>query len=181
MIQDMDFAVLDWIQANLKCGFLDFLMPKITMLGEHGIFVILLGIAMLFFKKYRRAGIASLSVMAVAYIAVNKLLKNIVARPRPCWINTAVELISSVPNEYSFPSGHTLYITIAATILMHYDKRLGIPAVVLAVLIGFSRLYLYVHFPTDVIAGALLGIGFGLLAIFTADKIAERRNKKAVG
>ena len=108
----------------------------------------------------------------------NLALKNLIARSRPCWINTGVSMLVSVPTDYSFPSGHTLHCFIAATVLMYYDRRLGIPALVMAVLVGFSRLYLYVHFPTDVLAGAALGVGIGIITVMIFETVRKRRKTK---
>ncbi len=176
MIQQLDYAILDWIQTHLRCAFLDTLMPKVTLLAEYGVVLILLGLVLLCFKKYRVCGAAMLGGLAGGLMIGNVLLKNLVARPRPCWINTDISLLVAMPEDYSFPSGHTLHCFVAATVLMHYEKRLGIPAFVLAILVAFSRLYLYVHFPADVLAGAVLGIGIGLLAVWVAEKIRKRKN-----
>lgn len=174
MIQQLDFAILDWIQAHLRCAFLDALMPKVTLLAEYGIALILLGLVLLCVKRYRVCGAAVLGGLAGGLLIGNGLLKNLVARPRPCWINPDVSLLVAMPKDYSFPSGHTLHCFIAATVLMCYDRRLGIPALGMALLVSFSRLYLYVHFPSDILAGALLGTGIGLLAVFAAEKIRKR-------
>ncbi len=176
MVQQLDYAILDWIQIHLRCAFLDTLMPKVTLLAEYGVVLILLGLVLLCFKKYRVCGAAMLGGLAGGLMIGNVLLKNLVARPRPCWINTDISLLVAMPEDYSFPSGHTLHCFVAATVLMHYEKRLGIPAFVLAILVAFSRLYLYVHFPADVLAGAVLGIGIGLLAVWVAEKIRKRKN-----
>lgn len=174
MIQQLDFAILDWIQAHLRCALLDALMPKVTLLAEYGIALILLGLVLLCVKRYRICGAAVLGGLAAGLLIGNGLLKNLVARPRPCWINPDVSLLVAIPKDYSFPSGHTLHCFIAATVLMCYDRRLGIPALGMALLVSFSRLYLYVHFPSDILAGALLGTGIGLLAVFAAEKIRKR-------
>ena len=92
-------------------------------------------------------------------------MKNMVARPRPCWLDPSVQLLIAVPKDYSFPSGHTLASVISATILTAMKVKFGAAAVWLAALIGFSRLYLYVHFPSDVLTAAVLGLGIGLLVV----------------
>ena len=174
MIQQLDFAILDWMQAHLCCALLDALMPKVTLLAEYGIALILLGLVLLCVKRYRICGAAVLGSLAGGLLIGNGLLKNLVARPRPCWINPDVSLLVAMPKDYSFPSGHTLHCFIAATVLMCYDRRLGIPALGMALLVSFSRLYLYVHFPSDILAGALLGTGIGLAAVFCAEKLRKR-------
>ena len=162
MIGDVDFAILDWIQASLRCGQLDWLMPKVTLLAELGLFWIAVALLMLLVKRHRRCGAMLACGLTTGVLIGNVLLKNVVARPRPCWLNSGVDMIVAVPLDFSFPSGHTLACFIAATILLRYDKRFGIVALVIAVAVAFSRLYLYVHFPTDVVCGAALGVGIGL-------------------
>lgn len=179
-IQQLDFAVLDWIQAHLKCGALDFLMTKITLLGEYGIFFILIGIALLLRKSHRICGAAVLTGLTSGLIIGNLLLKNLIARPRPCWINTDIRLLIANPTDYSLPSGHALHCFIAASVLMYYDKRLGWPMLGIAILVSFSRMYLYVHFPTDILAGAALGVAIGLLSAFAFDKLRARRNARSM-
>lgn len=157
----VDFCILNFIHAHVSCRFLDFLMPKVTLLGSGGLVWILTAILMLFFPKYRKTGILVGVGLLGSLIIGNVLLKNLVARERPCWINETVHLLIPVPQDYSFPSGHTFSSFIAATIIMNFNKRTGIAAYVLASMIAFSRLYLYVHFPTDVLAGILLGVTIG--------------------
>lgn len=175
MIQQFDFAILDWIQANLRCDFLDFLMPIITLYAEHGILLIGIGVVLLFIHSHRVSGAAVLAGLTSGLLIGNLCMKNTVARPRPCWINTDVSMLVAIPTDYSFPSGHTLHSFIAATVLLYYDRRLGIPALVMAALVGFSRLYLYVHFPTDVIAGAALGTVIGIITVVVIEKIRKSR------
>lgn len=109
-------------------------------------------------QKYRRYGILLLLGLAAGVLAGNLFLKNLIARPRPCWLDSTVQLLIQSPSDYSFPSGHTLSSTIAAAILTSADRRFGYAAIPLAVLIAFSRLYLYVHFPSDVIGAACIGL-----------------------
>ena len=176
MVQQIDFSVLNWIRENLQCSFLDWLMPKASWLAEYGIVLILLGLVLICVKPYRVCGATVLGGLAGGVLIGNLVLKNLVARARPCWINPDVELLVAAPADYSFPSGHTLHCFIAATVLLYYDKRLGWPALGLAILVAISRLYLYVHFPTDVIAGAVLGISLGLLAVALSERIRGKRN-----
>ena len=103
--------------------------------------------------------------LLVGAIVGNVFLKNMVARPRPCWLDPSVQLLIAVPKDYSFPSGHTLASVISATILTAMKVKFGAAAIWLAALIGFSRLYLYVHFPSDVLTAAVLGLGIGLLVV----------------
>ena len=170
-MQQIEFAILDWIQETLRCGFFDGFFKFVTSLGNEGIIWIVMGVVLLFFKKYRRLGVTVLLGLLGGLIIGNVCIKNIVARLRPFQINETVELIIKTPSEYSFPSGHTLSSFIAATCVLLRDKRLGIPACVLAALIAFSRLYLYVHFPTDILGGAVLGVGIALGATWLCRKI----------
>ena len=171
MIQQIDLWILDWIQQTMRCDFLDCFFQAVTMLGEVGIVWIVTGVALLFFKKYRRTGVTVLLGLLGGLLIGNLFLKNVIARERPCWINEAVELLIKIPTDYSFPSGHTLSSVIAATCMLLRDKRIGIPACVLAALIAFSRLYLYVHFPTDVLGGALLGVGIAFGVTYLCRKM----------
>lgn len=170
-ITDIDFKILDFIQEHFSCDFLNFLMPKITFLGNGGMIWITAAIIMIFFKKHRKTGITIGTGLFTGVIIGNVLLKNLIARERPCWINETVNMLISIPRDYSFPSGHTLSSFIAATIIMHTDKRMGIAAYMLASMIAFSRLYLYVHFPSDVLAGVLIGMIIGTVSNVVSDKI----------
>ena len=160
---NVDWLILDWIQDALKCGWMDWLMPKITALGNVGTIWIVIGVVMLCTKKYRKNGIILLASLLVGVLIGNVCLKHLIARSRPCWLNPEVTLLIANPTDFSFPSGHTLSSTIATTVLWGTDKRFGIPSAVLAALIAFSRLYLYVHFPSDVLAAAALGFVIGKL------------------
>ena len=91
----------------------------------------------------------------------NVALKNWVARPRPCWLDPNVPLLIDLPKDYSFPSGHTLASVIAAAALTRANRKFGWIAMPLAALIAFSRLYLFVHFPSDVLASVALGLAIG--------------------
>lgn len=162
-IQTTDWAILHRMRDTLQCGALDFLMPRITVLGDGGAVWIAAASAMTVSKKYRRYGITMFAALAAGVLIGNVCLKNLIARPRPCWLENAALLIAN-PTDYSFPSGHTLSSVIGATVLTKANPKFGWIAVPLAALIGFSRLYLYVHFASDVLAAAILGVLIGLAA-----------------
>lgn len=159
----IDFSILDGIQKYLSCDFLDWLMPKITILGNAGAVWIVLALLLLCIRKYRMIGLQMATALMGCLILVNVVLKNWVARPRPCWINQAFPLLIASPKDYSFPSGHSFAAFATAYVLFKANKKAGILAYLFAVIIAFSRLYLYVHFPSDVLAGILLGILVGFL------------------
>ena len=160
---NLDWVILNWIQDTLKCGWMDWLMPKITALGDVGTIWIIIGLVMVCTKKYRKNGLVLLASLLVGVLIGNLWLKYLVARSRPCWLNPEVMLVIPNPTDFSFPSGHTLSSTIAATVLWGTDRKFGIPAAILAALIAFSRIYLYVHFPSDVIVAAAIGLLIGKL------------------
>ena len=156
-ITSMDFAFLDFIQNNIRCAFLDFVMPIITAVGNGGVVWVILGIIFMSFKKYRKCGAAILIGMVLCLVLGNLILKPVIARPRPCFINPNVELLIKMPKDFSFPSGHTYSAFAAAfVILLCRHRRIGIFVLVLSALIAFSRMYLYVHFPTDILGGIVL-------------------------
>ncbi len=100
-------------------------------------------------------------------------MKNIFARPRPCWLET-VQLLIASPTDYSFPSGHTLASVIGAYIVTAANRKFGIIAVPLAALVAFSRLYLYVHFPSDVLASLVLGIVIAAASVMLFKRLKIR-------
>lgn len=159
----VDWSILQWIQGNLQCSFLNIIMLKITMLGNGGAIWILAAIVLICTKKYRRYGIILLAGLAVGVLIGNVCLKQLVARPRPCWIDNSVSLLITNPTDYSFPSGHTLSSVIGATILTMANRKFGYAAIPTAILIAFSRLYLYVHFPSDIIGAAFIGLIIGIV------------------
>lgn len=176
-MSSIDWAILNWVHDTLKCGFLDFVMPLITMLGNGGMIWVVTAIFMLLTKKYRRTGIILLVGLLAGLLIGNVIIKNLVERPRPCWINQDVVMLVPVPRDYSFPSGHTLSSTIGATVLTKSNRKFGLIAIPLAVLIALSRLYLYVHFPSDVLFGAVLGIVIGLGVYDVLTKIFVKYTK----
>lgn len=178
-IQRMDFMVLDWIQQHLKSGTLDFWMPLLTKLGDKGIFFAALALILFCTKKYRRQGMVLFTAFFFCVLGGNLLLKPLVGRTRPYDLVKGFQLLVEPLRDFSFPSGHTMISFACAAVFWRYRERFqGWSAVLLlaAVLIAFSRLYLYVHFPTDVMCGALLGWLFGQLAAWTVER--KRKSKQ---
>lgn len=159
---NLDWTILHWIQNMLVCPAMDFLMPKVTALGNGGAVWIFAAIVLLASKKYRKFGVFLLAGLAIGVLTGNLMLKPLIARPRPCWLDESVTLLISNPTDYSFPSGHTLSSVIGATVLTKANRKFGLISIPLASLIAFSRLYLYVHFPTDILGAAVLGIAISL-------------------
>lgn len=177
-----DLPILDWIQAHLQCTFLDKAMPIVTLFGDGGVFWILVAVTLLFFAKYRKTGFSMGMALILGLLVCNIFLKPQVARIRPYNFQLQeygreITLLVKGLNDYSFPSGHTIASFEACTVLMLHDKRLGIPATVLAILIAFSRLYLYVHWPTDVLGGILVGAAAGWAGARLADALRRRRER----
>lgn len=175
LAENFDLPILDWIAEHLQCGFLDVVMPMITALSNGGIFWILLALVLMAFPKTRRAGFAMGIALLLGLLVCNLTLKPLMARMRPydyqlTVFGKQIALLVATPHDFSFPSGHTLASFEAATVLLINNRKLGIPAMILAVLIAFSRLYLYVHYPTDVIFSVFMGIGFAFLGNFLVKK-----------
>lgn len=162
MLRELDFQVLDWIQQHLRMDWLDWLMPRLTALGDKGLIWVLLALCFLLRRPTRRWGIALLTGLLGSALVGNLALKPLMARPRPCWLNEEIALLVAVPRDYSFPSGHTLAGTISAVVMLCLHRPTGLVLLALALSIAFSRLYLYVHFPTDVLGGLALGVLIGL-------------------
>ena len=187
LAEHFDLPILDWMAANLRCGILDFLMPIITLLGDAGIFWIAVSVVLLCIPKYRKAGLGMVISLLIGVVLCNITLKPLVGRIRPYdyqlqHFGKTIELLVATPHDFSFPSGHTIASFEAATVILLYNRKLGIPAMILAVLIAFSRLYLYVHYPTDVLASVVLGIGIAFLGTFLVKKgyaLYEAKRKKA--
>ena len=160
---NIELSILDWIQT-LHAPFLDKIMVFITRLGDAGIIWIMLSIVLLLIPKTRKSGAVMVVALVVDVLLCNIVLKNLVARTRPYDVNTGVHLLVAKLHDYSFPSGHTAASFASVTALyLAGEKKLWKFALVLACLIAISRLYLYVHYPTDVLGGILFGVISGYL------------------
>ena len=171
-----DLPILDWIAANLWCPVLDTIMPIITMFGDGGIFWIAISVILMITKKYRKTGLSMAFALTMGLLVCNIILKPGVARIRPYdfqmqYFAKEIQLIAGGMHDFSFPSGHTIASFEACTALMLGNKKFGIPATILAILVAFSRLYLYLHYPTDVLVSIVLGTIFGILGHYLAQKV----------
>lgn len=170
----MEFEILYFIN-NLHTPLLDKIMVFLTNLGDAGIMWIVIALGLLFMKKTRKCGILMLASMVLGLIIGNVSLKNLIQRERPCWIDTNIVLLIPNPTDYSFPSGHTLASFEAAIMILLHNKKWGIPAIVLATLISFSRMYLFVHFPTDILGGIIIGTMISIAVYYGYEKIKSKQ------
>lgn len=177
-MNNFEINILDFIAEHLHCKFLDFLMPIITKFGDGGVFWIAVAVVLLCFKKTRKTGLTMGLALAMGFLVGNICLKNIVGRIRPYDLNPEFPLLIERLDDFSFPSGHTLASFEAAVAIFMNNKKAGIPAIILAVLIAFSRLYLYVHYPTDVLASVILGTGFAILSFLLINRLYEKKFNK---
>ncbi len=170
-MQALELSILDWIQANLRCGFLDAVLPVVSRVCDHGEVWIVLAALLLLDKRTRKTGLCLTVSLALDLVCCNLILKPLVGRVRPFAVNTGVTLLTPPPLDASFPSGHTAASFTSASALWTAKSPLRWPSLVLAVVISLSRLYLYVHWPTDVLGGAVLGMILG----YVGTKLVERR------
>lgn len=165
----MELSILHAIQ-KLSSPVLDWLMVTVSSWGNGGTIWIIITLFLLCKKDYRKTGIVMAISLFISVMVGNLFLKNLVARSRPCWVDESVKLLIANPRDYSFPSGHTFSSFAAACSIFFNQKKMGYYALFLAVTIAFSRLYLFVHYPTDVLGGAILG---GLTA-YLVTKLCNR-------
>lgn len=173
MINQIELEILNWIQ-NIRTPAGDVIMPFVSKLGNAGLIWIALAIILLVIPKTRKTGVILAIALCVDVILCNGILKNVFCRIRPCDINTAVQLLIPRPQDFSFPSGHTASAFAAVSgLYLAGEKTMWKPALILACLIAFSRMYLYVHYPTDIIGGIVTGIAAGYIGYIAAGRLAK--------
>ena len=152
----------------------------ITKLGDAGIVWIILTVILLLIPKTRKSGVYMAVALIADLIICNVILKPIVARIRPYSINQTVQLLVTPLKDYSFPSGHTA-ASFASVSALYFAgrKRMAAGALIVSVLIAFSRMYLYVHYPTDVLGGLIIGLLCGWIADMIIQKVMEKRSRKS--
>lgn len=174
-----EIDILRGIQEIFQCAFLDTIMPPLTSLGNKGIIWIVLAVFLLLFRKTRKLGLAVGFALIFDLILCNITLKPLIARIRPFEI-VQFELLIASPHDFSFPSGHTAASFSAVFALVFSKSKIYIPSLILAVIIAFSRLYLFVHYPSDILGGIIVGFVCGYLGSFIVKKIFEYfENKKS--
>lgn len=172
----LDGGILLWIQEFVRAAFLDPVVAFYTQLGDSGLLWISLSLLMLCFKRTRKAGLLGLLSLALGALFTNVILKHLVARPRPWLTVEGLRYVIFEPDPNSFPSGHTCAAFAAAGAWFRaLDRRwMGATGLTLAALMGLSRLYVGVHFPSDVLVGALVG----LLAAWAVCVVWKRLEQK---
>lgn len=171
-ILQFESTILLGIQNGVRTDFLTPIMKVITHLGDKGIFWILLTIALLIVRKTRPLGVVCAVSMIFGLIVTNLIIKNWVARVRPYELIEGLECIVGKADDFSFPSGHTTNSLACAWVLFRRaPKKWGVPALILAILISLSRLYVGIHYPTDVLGGALIGICSACLAMWLVPRL----------
>ncbi len=167
---DIDYNILLALQA-VRTPFLDAVLSFVTSLGDKGFIWILLSVLLLYRKDTRRAGILCLLALLGSLIINNMILKNLVGRMRP--YDRYEDLVPLImrPVDFSFPSGHTgSSFSAAGVMYAKLPRRYGVLAIVFAALIAFSRLYVGVHYPSDVLAGMATGLVIAVLVCAVEQK-----------
>lgn len=179
----MELQILDAMQS-IRNPVLDAVMVFISDIGNVGAVWIALALVLLAVPKTRRAGLIVAAAGAVDVVLCNGILKNLFQRVRPCDVNTAVQLLVPRPADFSFPSGHTA-ASFAAVEALYFAgmKKLWKPTLFLAIAMGFSRMYLYVHYPSDIIGGIIVGtasgyIGYRIVCAFLDWKGRREKEEK---
>ncbi|MBR3943253.1 MAG: phosphatase PAP2 family protein [Clostridia bacterium] len=171
----MEANFLLFIQEHIRNPITDVLFKGITTLGNAGAFWIAITLLLLCFKKTRKIGIMCAVSLLLSLVINNLMLKNIIARPRPYDMIEGLKTLVAAPTDFSFPSGHTASSFAAATVLfLTLPKKYGIPAIILAALMGFSRLYIGVHYPTDVLAGLISGVLIAIITVKAFKKLCQK-------
>lgn len=173
----VELEILNWFQS-IHTPLLDSFFPIVTILANHGEIWIFLALILFVIPKTRKLGISLACALLIDYLICNLFLKPLIGRVRPFVVNPAVNLLVTAPHDASFPSGHTAVSFAAVTALWLSKSSLRVPALVLAVLIALSRLYLYMHWPTDVFGGIFVGMIAGYAGVKIAELALQRISKK---
>lgn len=165
-----ELQILDFIQNHMKNSVMDVIMKTVSLTGTVGAIWFLFAVILFIKKDTRITSISLCFSLVIGVIICSVIIKPLVARIRPCNVNNIVNMLVACPHDYSFPSGHTTAAFAAATCLMFCKNKFWPYFMVFAFIMAFSRMYLYVHFPTDIIAGCILGFICGWIGY----KLGER-------
>lgn len=153
----MEMNIMYWLQSLRTASLDSFFVAFSDIIGSKGEAWVILGMLLLLIPKTRKMGLCVLSSYIISYYVGDGILKDLIARPRPCMVDETVELLIKRPTSYSCPSVHSALAFASAMSIFYKNRLMGIPFVLVAVLVCFSRMYLFVHFLTDVLFGAALG------------------------
>ncbi len=151
---------------------MDYLSLTFEYLFKYDVIWIVIGLIMIYTKQFRMLGLILIVATILQFSTVTSL-KLIVERPRP-FEEYAVHALKTSFSSYSFPSSHTASLFCVATVITAFRRDLAIPMFALACLVGLTRMYMYAHYPTDVFAGAIVGIVCALIVIFTLLRMDPR-------
>lgn len=178
IIQNMDNTILKFIQIHIKNSIMDVIMPLLTELGSGITIWGIIGIILMGNKKYRVYGGMIVTSLFLCFIVGNLSLKPLIARQRPFEVVPLLDmLLIKQPKDFSFPSGHTMTSFASAIIILYMNKKIGFFALFFASIIGFTRLYLYVHYPSDVLVGMIIGMLIGIAVIRLFNNLSKKRKK----
>lgn len=174
-LTQIEEIILLWVQENVRNPIINKFFIFITKLGDAGFIWIILSFILLCKKKTRKLGVMCLTALVCSFFVNNLILKNVIERKRPFEHNPELISVIEKPKDYSFPSGHTASsFSVGLLLYRHLKKQYGIVAMVLAVLITISRLYLGVHYPSDILCGMISGI----FMAFFGERIVDKRVRK---
>lgn len=177
MLNQIESEFLVFIQENLRFEWLNKVFIFITHFGDGGLFWILLSALLLVMRKTRWVGLTSSVSIGLGALCTNVCLKNLVQRTRPYVVNDQLNVLINFPHDYSFPSGHTCAsFAVATVIFCLLPRKYGVPAIIFASLIAISRLYVGVHYPTDILGGLIIGVSAAFIAIYLVKKINHKSN-----
>ena len=177
-LSNLDGNLLLWLQEYIRQEWMHGFWKAVTSLGDSGIFWIALSFLLLIPKPTRRIGITALAALVIGALITNVALKHLIARTRPYEVIHGLTLLIEKQSDYSFPSGHTCASFAAAGVYWRMmPKKYSVPLLILAVLVAFSRLYVGVHYPSDVLGGLLVGLFAAWAAWHMQNILAEKADK----
>lgn len=178
---EFEVKFLFFLQDYVRTPVLTYILKFFTALGNAGMISILACLIMLAIKKSRQPGITASISLIINTLAVNVILKPLVARVRPYDAFQSLTILVNPESDYSFPSGHSAAVfSVAFVMFLCMPKKYGVPAMIISSVIAFSRLYVGVHYPSDVIAGILIGCASAVIAKYLCRKIpALNRNRQS--